>query len=228
MDLAAKWAGIETVAFCEIEPFCQKVLRKNFGSGVTIFDDVRTLSAESLRERGVEPESISVVAGSLPCQPFSGASRGRQRGKADSRYLWPEMRRVVQECRPAWVVSENVTHFDRLALDDVLSDLEALGYEVAPPLEIPACAVDADHIRPRLWILGHADRDRESSVPFDAEVAGVPRRRSFPRSVGEAYGIPRGVDVYRTARLTGLGNALHPEVAYPIFEAIANLEAQRG
>ena len=148
--LAASWAGFETRAFCEIDPFCQKVLRKNFGD-VPCFGDIRTVTAESLRGRGIE--RVDLLTGGFPCQPFSVA--GKQNGKADDRYLWPEMRRVIHETRPAWVVGENVAGILDLALDTVLSELEAEGYEVEAVI-IPACAVNAPHRRDRVWILAHA------------------------------------------------------------------------
>ncbi|WP_373690319.1 DNA cytosine methyltransferase [Bacillus halotolerans] len=68
--LAAEWVGIETVAFCEREPFCQKVLNKNF-PGVPIFDDVRTLNRQLLEEKGViEPGgTIDIISGGFPLAP---------------------------------------------------------------------------------------------------------------------------------------------------------------
>lgn len=87
-SLAASWTGgIETVAFCEIEPYPQKVLQKNF-PGVPIYDDVRELTAERLRADGID--RVDIITGGFPCQPFSVA--GKQRGAEDDRFLWPEMR----------------------------------------------------------------------------------------------------------------------------------------
>lgn len=51
IDLAAEWAGMKTVAFCEREPFPQKVLSK-YWPDVPIYDDVCELTAERLREDG--------------------------------------------------------------------------------------------------------------------------------------------------------------------------------
>src|SRR3990167_2994966 len=66
------------------------------------------------------------------------------------------MRRVIAEVQPRWVVAENVPGLITLALDAVLSDLEALGYTTGA-VTVPACAVDAPHRRERLWIVGYAD-----------------------------------------------------------------------
>jgi site-specific DNA-cytosine methylase len=65
------------------------------------------------------------------------------------------MFRLVQECRPTWVIGENVFGFVSMGLDTVLSDLEGEGY-TCWPLIIPACAVNAPHRRDRVWILAHA------------------------------------------------------------------------
>jgi len=87
--LAAHWAGIETAAFCEIEPYCQKVLRRHWPD-VPIYDDVRTITKEQLERDGVmDNGAIDLICGGYPCQPFSTA--GKRRGKADDRHLWPEM-----------------------------------------------------------------------------------------------------------------------------------------
>lgn len=72
IDLAAQWAGIETVAFCEIEPFCKKVLKKHWPS-IPIFDDIRNLNKEVLINADIG--GIDIVAGGFPCQPFSIAGK---------------------------------------------------------------------------------------------------------------------------------------------------------
>lgn len=143
-------AGMETVAFCEIEPYPQAVLKKNF-PGVPIYDDVRTITAERLRTDGID--RVDLVCGGFPCQPFSVA--GKQQGKDDHRHLWPEMLRIVQEFKPTWVIGENVAGFVSMALCEVSADLESAGYEVQPFI-IPACGINAPHKRDRVWILAHS------------------------------------------------------------------------
>ncbi|KKN50506.1 hypothetical protein LCGC14_0632310, partial [marine sediment metagenome] len=85
---------------------------------------------------GISP--ITIISGGFPCQPVSHA--GKQRGKEDDRWLWPEMLRLISEIRPTWVVAENVAGIIGMGLDGVLSDLESAGFETLPLL-IPACAV---------------------------------------------------------------------------------------
>jgi DNA (cytosine-5)-methyltransferase 1 len=132
------------------------------------------------------------------------------------------MRRVVSECRPAWVICENVVDFDRLAIREMVADLEGLGYEVAPPFEIPACAVGYDHRRSRIWICGHADSQGQSKRAVDDEMAGLFGDRSITRNDRAANGISRRVD-----RLRALGNAVVPQIPEIIGRAIMSAALER-
>jgi len=143
--LAAKWNGYRTVGFCDNEPYAQAVLKKHWPE-VPCHKDIREV-------RGELYAGVTLLTGGFPCQPFSVA--GKQRGKDDNRYLWPEMLRVIQEAKPAWIIGENVAGIVNLALDQVCADLEGQGYEVEPII-VPACAVDAPHRRDRVWIVGHS------------------------------------------------------------------------
>jgi DNA (cytosine-5)-methyltransferase 1 len=175
--LGLQWAeGFETVAFCEIDKFCQKVLKKNF-PGVPIYEDIKTFTyPSSIRcDRGkyqgegihgeellcgevgasIKPQ-IDLITGGFPCQPFSCA--GKRRGKEDDRFLWPEMLRIIREAQPSWVIAENVRGLlsidNGLVFENCCLALEGEGYEVQPFI-IPACAVNAPHRRDRVWIVGH-------------------------------------------------------------------------
>ncbi len=143
IDLAAEWAGIETVAFCEYADFPRKVLNKHWPN-VPIFKDVKKLSKSGLEKAGVidRDKTIKLVHGGFPCQPYS--SVGKRKGKDDDRDLWPEMFRIINELRPDWVVGENVANFANMELDRTLFDLENLGYETRTFI-LPASAVGAWH-----------------------------------------------------------------------------------
>ena len=160
-SLGLEAAGMETVAFCEIDPFCRQILKKRWPD-VPIFEDIFKLNKAELVKAGVmsDAKPIDVICGGFPCQPFSVA--GKQRSKDDDRYLWPEMLRVITEVRPRWVIGENVPGIIKLALDDVLSDLENIGY-TCQPFTIPACAVNAPQKRDRAWIVGYAKHDGSSA-----------------------------------------------------------------
>jgi len=138
--------GFDTVAFCEFDDFCRKVLNKHWPD-VPIYED--------LKEIGNEPERIiqdfDLICGGIPCQPFSVA--GKKKGKEDDRHLWPYMYEIIKHKKPSWVIVENVGGFVNVALDDVCLDLEAQGY-ATQSFVIPACSVEAPHRRDRVWILG--------------------------------------------------------------------------
>lgn len=155
LDLAAEMAGFRTVGQCEWADYPHAVLERHWPD-VPKWRDIRTLTGESFYER-TGLRTVDVVSGGFPCQPFSVA--GKRRGKEDDRYLWPEMLRVVQDLRPTWVVGENVAGIVNLALDQVLSDLESIGYSVQAFI-IPACAVNAAHRRDRCAIVANYNKVR--------------------------------------------------------------------
>ena len=164
--------------YTDNDPFCCKVLRARIADGSlpngdVLEKDIREVTADDLAgyeivhlfagiggfglaQKWAEWEG-SLLTGGPPCQPFSSASRGRRNGTEDDRHLWPEMLRVIQEKQSAVILFENVTHIDGMALEEVVSDLEANDYETWPPLEIPACGVGQDHRRARNWICGFAN-----------------------------------------------------------------------
>ena len=144
-------AGMTVVAQCEIDKYAQGILQMQWPD-VPCYEDVRDVTRERLDADGVG--AIDVICGGWPCQPFSVA--GKQAGKEDDRHLWPEVHRLIQECRPKWVIGENVSGFVTMALDDTISDLESEGY-TARAMVIPACAVNAIHRRDRVWIVAYAE-----------------------------------------------------------------------
>jgi len=139
--------GYETVAFCEMDDFCQKVLKKHWPY-VPIFDDVRTLDATRLGR-------IDICTFGFPCQPVSQA--GLQKAESDDRWLWDEIIRILQVSKPKWIIAENVVGLisiqDGLLIENCISSLEAEGYEIQSVV-IPACAKNAPHRRDRVWIIG--------------------------------------------------------------------------
>lgn len=250
LDIAAEWAGFETVGQCEWADYPIKVLEKHWPD-VPRWRDIHTLTKEDFYGR-TGLRTVNVISGGFPCQPFSTA--GKRRGKADDRYLWPEMLRVIQELRPAWVVGENVAGLVSLALDQVLSDLESVGY-TCQTFIIPACAVDAPHRRDRCAIVAYANSGRRlhrgvceqtaksgqstqsESCKCSAHVSDTDCKRQEGQTKPKKQHTKCGwweaePNVDRVAdgvpnwvdRLKCLGNAVVPQQFYPIFDAISKIQ----
>jgi len=161
-SLGFEWAQLSTpILFCDTEPWCRKILAKNFPN-VPIAADVKELANDPER---LVPEHDILTAG-YPCQPFSVA--GRQKGFEDDRHIWPYILRIVAQKRPTWCVFENVHGHIALGLDQVLLDLEAEGYSTRT-FVVPACGVNAPHRRDRLWIVAHSNSDSQSDVTEHGE-----------------------------------------------------------
>lgn len=105
-SLAADWVwenDHKIIGFCEIDKFCQKVLKKHW-PGVPIYDDIKKLD-------GKQFGTVDLLTGGFPCQPFSVA--GKRKGQEDDRALWPEMFRIIQESKPHWIIGENIVVIKR-------------------------------------------------------------------------------------------------------------------
>jgi len=220
--------GFETVAFCEIDPFCRRVLAKHWPN-VRQFNDVTKL-------RGEDVGPVDVICGGFPCQDISSA--GLQAGIDGARSgLWSEIVRLTGELRPQIVFVENVSAL--LAGDcgkwfgRVLGDLAALGYD-AIWHSIPASHLGAPHQRDRVWIVAYPNTDslrleglRSSSrTPWSeqqfARLVQVALQHAVPTSSGG--GIHDGVPG-RSHRLKALGNAVIPQIPELIGRAILEARA---
>lgn len=175
-SVAASWMGWENAFHCEINHFCNEILKYWFPNSEH-YEDITKTDFSQWKGR------IDVLTGGFPCQPFSIA--GKRKGADDNRYLWPHMLRAIREIRPTWVIGENVAGIltmvqpgeevevgnqtsifgedDRkrvllrqeYVVETICKDLEREGYSVQPML-IPACAVGAPHRRDRVWIIANS------------------------------------------------------------------------
>lgn len=277
-SLAARWLGWKTIAWCEWDKNCQRVLKYHFPNANAHDDITKT---DFTRYAG----QIDILTGGFPCQPYSSA--GKRLGKEDDRHLWPEMLRAIREIQPRWVVGENVRGLTNwnggVVFDEVQSDLEAEGYEVLPFL-LPACAVNAPHRRDRIWFVAYrkesgagkfnsrafsgikvrAENDasrrndirpttnssearREASEQHGTFNTGIGREQpsrsaakfhkigdwqQFPTQsplCSRNDGVPAGLDgitfpKWREFSIGAYGNAIVPQVAYQIFQAIQQME----
>ncbi|RUS47849.1 DNA (cytosine-5-)-methyltransferase [Cohnella sp. AR92] len=238
IDLACEWAGIETVAFCEREPFPQQVLKKHWPH-VPIYDDVCTLTKERLEADGIG--TIDLIHGGYPCQPYS--LYGEREGAEDDRALWPEVCRLIETIRPSWFLGENVIGHVTLGLDETLSDLGNLGY-TAQPFDIPAVSVGALDERRRVFIIAYSNSEQweTPSIFPRLNTKGSPKApkiwSEFQFYNGGANdflfrkedesllcraddGVPRELD---EPRFKALGNAVNPYQVFPFLAGIKQID----
>jgi len=180
--LGLEAAGFETAAFCEIDPYAHKVLKKNW-PGVPIYDDVRRITADRLVSDGV---GVDVITGGFPCQDISTA--GRQAGIDGERSgLWSECARLLGDIRPRYAIFENVTNLLNGDGGDwfkrVLWDISSVGYDAEWHC-IPASAIGAHHHRDRIWIVAYPNSDSQSGVALNAGEIHPPSLFTYPNSGG--------------------------------------------
>ena len=224
--------GFETVAFCEIDPFCRKVLAKHWPK-VPCYEDVRSLTADALARDGIGP--INVICGGFPCQDLSRAGLGAGIDGERSG-LWREYVRLIGEIRPQFVIVENVAALLDGGMGVVCGTLAAIGYD-AEWSTISACSMGAPHMRQRVFIVAYPDsfhgraRVRDTSArplrPVQ-EIYGLESARARSRArlenpsalYGGANGLPNGMDRNRAH-----GNSVYPAIPELIGRAILQAEA---
>ena len=229
-ELAAKGAGFDTVQMVEIDPFCQAVLEKNF-PGVAIHGDIAKFDGQPFYGR------IDLITGGFPCQDVARVNRNANGLQGRRSGLWRELLRCIGEIRPRFAVIENVDSLRRSGLGTVLGDLSAIGYD-AEWHSIPAAIVAAPHNRQRIWVIAYP---RSESTPqtdpvfspfgvqWDAwsDAGWQDWRRipavdwAIPKPGGNRGhdGFSRWMDAYQS-QMRALGNAIVPQVAFPILQAI--------
>jgi len=158
-SLGLERAGMRTVAFCEIEPYCRAVLAKHWPD-VPCYTDVRELTAAQLAADGI---AVDLICGGFPCQDISVAGKGA--GLAGARSgLWSHYARLIGELRPKYVIVENVAALLSRGLAEVLGELATLGYDAEWHC-IPASHVGAPHRRDRIWIIAYPQCDELWNEP---------------------------------------------------------------
>jgi DNA (cytosine-5)-methyltransferase 1 len=229
-SLGLERAGMRAVGFCEIEPYCRKVLARHW-PGIPIYEDVRTLTGARLAADGIVPD---VICGGFPCQDISIAGKGAGIIEGTKSGLWFEYARIIGEVRPNFVVVENVANILRRdrGFDQVLGDLAALGYDAEWHC-IPASAAGAPHARDRVWIVAHPSGSRlEGSQPIcgrlERSIATLAldgnsfadARHALESGLGDIRagdGVSARMD---KDRLGALGNAVVPQIPELIGRAI--------
>lgn len=231
-SLAGKWVGgIETTQFVEIDPWCGSLRNQNF-KGIQAHDDIATFSGY--------PGQFDLITAGFPCQDLSaaGSQEGIREGTRSG--LFFEVIRIIRECRPTYVLLENVaallTSNKGRDMGTVLWELSQVGYDAAWQT-ISANALGASHTRDRLWIMAYphsigyelSEWERRGEAQEwgilhqnnegqelrqthkRPELSKTPRPRDIASVPRANDGIPGGVDVAQ--RLKALGNSIVPQVA---------------
>ena len=238
-SLGLERAGFETIAFCEIEPYCQKVLKKHWPD-IPIYEDVRNVTRERLEADGIFPD---VITGGFPCQDISNS--GYKTGVNGSRTgLYTEIVRLASELRPRYIFLENVAALLHRGMGDVIGSLARIGYDAEWQV-IPAWAVGGFHKRDRVWIIAYPEGRRPEPILQKSKIlrekieqctrlAG--RRRNIYSPDAKRYlwedntGICRVADDVpaRVDRIRSLGNAVVPQIPEIIGRAIMEAENENN
>jgi DNA (cytosine-5)-methyltransferase 1 len=149
--------GFHTVAFCDTDKACHKVLAKHWPS-TPIFPDIRELTAADIKP--LCPDGLSLITAGFPCQDLSVA--GKQAGYNGERsVLFYEIIRLARELRPKFLLLENVrnllSHQNGETFQETLFQIAKAGYD-AEWAVIPASDVGACHRRERIWIVAYAKK----------------------------------------------------------------------
>jgi DNA (cytosine-5)-methyltransferase 1 len=230
-SLGLERAGMRTVAFCEIEDYCQRVLRSRW-PGVPVYGDVRELTAERLDLDGIR---VDAICGGFPCQDISHAGFGAGIDGERSG-LWAEFARLIGTLRPRVVLVENVAALLDRGIDVVLGDLSRIGYDAEWSV-ISACSVGAPHVRRRVFIVAYpnsvygrprvwhsAPREFRTLQALDGPKGPRTRWRARLANPSALYGGADGVP-FGSERNKAIGNAIVPQVAEAIGRAVMRVFA---
>lgn len=160
--------GFETTQFIEIEPYCQKVLKKHWPD-VPIHDDIKTFTAK--------PFQYDAICSGFPCQDISTAGRGKGITKETRSGLFYELIRIVRMVRPKYVILENVAAILNNGLGIVLGELSEAGYDAEWSV-ISASSLEACHQRSRWFCVAI---NREFAYPDSLQRFDVLRQKPEKR-----------------------------------------------
>lgn len=233
IDLALR-SWVRTVAYCEIDRYCQGVLLSRMQSGdidrAPIWDDVRTLTGTMLPK-------ADIIFGGFPCQDISLASNGRGVDGKRSGLVF-EATRLVSEIRPAFVFMENSPGIRSRGAERLVGELARLRYDVRWDL-LSASDVGAIHARRRWWLLA-TDTDKiqgwlqqrggigtnwteagkSGCIGEARETPGPSEWLVKPNVARNGNGIPS-----RLAKCGALGNAVVPACAREAFQRLSGIDA---
>ncbi len=215
--------GFETIAFCEIEPFPQKVLKKHWPE-TEIFNDITNLKYR---------KDVDLVTAGFPCQDISLAGKGAGLTGDRSGLFWYILRTLCMVGRPRALL-ENVASLLNRGLSTVLGALASFGYDAEWHC-IPASAVGSLQNRDRIWIAANPRENGEQGFFEGIDLGSVRQRRACrPEDLCEVYSNPLGGNSWPqpivcggrggfpdwSHRIASLGNSIDPAIAEIIGESL--------
>lgn len=231
----------ENIGFCEIDTFCHKVLRKNFGNDIRIFEDIKLLDGKQF----VQPD---LLTGGFPCQDISiaGIRNGRKELDGQRSGLFYEMIRIIDESKPRYILYENSPMIMGETIKAIHNILSELNY-VNAGRTITAREFGFPHKRQRYYGISIAHsvgiglneaeikirkyiEDSRQTILRDAENRKNQFSRTFSDSLSSPSnsvilrsfdGIPTRLDV---DRVKALGNSIVPQIAELLLAAIKTID----
>jgi DNA (cytosine-5)-methyltransferase 1 len=235
-DLAARNVGFKNIWCCEIDMYCQKLLKEHFPESELHSDIVKFKS----------PKKVDIISGGFPCQDISNAKTWSSGGKFKDKGirgkrsgLWSEFARIIAHVKPKYVVIENVPALTKKGFEKVLFDLAFIGYDAEWTI-ISAAEFGAPHLRKRLWVVAYpiglgrpyegiifSNEFREkisqsSKWKLSRTVRSIHGKKALPKSFGIYDGVSRKLD--EAERIAALGNSIVPDIAEFIFNRIKSFE----
>ena len=171
LDLGLERAGMKVIWQSEIDPYCNKVLKKHWPK-VPNHGNIKEIDWGTV-------ERPNVICGGYPCQPFSTA--GKRRGTDDPRHLWPWVRTAISELRPDYAILENVRGHLSMGGLQVIGELAEIGYD-AEWRVVSAAGLGAPHRRDRLIIVAYPAKLFSNGSNDYAGVSLEPQTISEPRN----------------------------------------------
>jgi len=154
-DLGFQQAGMEPVFHCEIDEYCQRILKRHWPE-VPLHGDIETLELSEIPE-------ASLWAAGWPCQDVSNANVQREGIAGRRSGLFYTFSELVRGATPDWIVLENVQGLlssDKgAAFESVIDELEEIGY-LGIWFSCNLRSAGIPHNRERIFIVGSYQSDR--------------------------------------------------------------------
>lgn len=189
-DLGFQRAGMDPAFHCEIDPYCQAILKRHWPE-VPLHGDITTLEAETI------PETDLWAAG-WPCQDLSNANTERAGLGGARSGLFYAFTELARKRTPKWVVLENVpgllSSHQGADFESVIDELETIGY-LGVWFTCNLLSAGLPQSRERVFLIGSYQSDRAYHFYSDggellrdhpARAQERPRRKARP-SVSQEF-----------------------------------------